>query len=255
MEASDARIAVSSRGRWAGMNSAAIGLSAFAAIFTGAVLGLLGARRLPSAHLSAETRTAVSVSMAVVGTLSALVIGDLAIDVLRLDRSLARYGAEAEPVRASLRGYAEAKLAELSVRHARPGDVALPTLALLENVGDQILDLHPADDRQRRIQAQATRFVEAIADARWLLIEKGEVAVPGAFLGLLIFWLASLFASFGLFAPANGVALVALLLCSLAIAGGIFMILELASPMGGLVQPSLSPLHAAMVQLRASSFP
>jgi hypothetical protein len=249
------------------MNSVAIGVSAFLAIFSGALIGLFGARWLPSTHLSSETRTAVSVSMAVVGTLSALVIGllistantsfmarssaigDLAVDVLRLNRSLIRYGPEAEPIRATLKAYADAKVTELATW--RPSDgLSLETLEVLDTVADQILNLHPADERQQRILAQAIRFVEAISDARWTLVEKDSSAVPGAFLVLLIFWLAILFASFGLFAPANATTLVALLLCSVAISGGVFMILELATPTEGLVQPSLAPLRAAIIELR-----
>jgi hypothetical protein len=249
-----------------GMSSVAIGLTAFLAIFSGAMIGLVAARWLPPTHLSSETRTAVSVSMAVVGTLSALVIGllistanasflarssaigDLSVDILRLNRSLIRYGTEADPIRATLRVYADVKTAELAIW--RPSDgIALETLQLLETVGDQILDLRPADERQQRIQAQAIRFAEAISDARWMLIEKGDNAVPAPFLALLIFWLAILFASFGLFAPANATTLVALLLCSLAISGGVFMILELATPTEGLVQPSLAPLRAVIVEL------
>ena len=250
------------------MSSLLVGILAFAAIFGGSLLGLLGQRRLPLHHLNSETRTAVSVSMAVVGTMSALVIsllistgnasflartnaiGDLSVDILRLDRSLVRYGPEAVPIRAMLLTYAEAKAAELATWKPTDG-VGLETLDLLEAVSDQILNLHPVDDRQQRIQAQAIRFVEAVSDARWLLIERGDNVVPGPFLVLLIFWLAILFASFGLFAPANATAMAALLLCSMAVSGGVFMILELATPTEGLVQPSLAPLRAAIFELRA----
>ena len=52
-----------------------IGLIAFVAIFGGALIGIFAARALPEHHLSNESRNAVSVSAAIVGTLSALVIG------------------------------------------------------------------------------------------------------------------------------------------------------------------------------------
>lgn len=250
------------------MNSLLVGILAFAAIFGGALLGLLSQRRLPLHHLNSETRTAVSVSMAVVGTMSALVvsllistanasflartnaIGDLSVDILRLDRSLIRYGPETVPIREMLRTYAEAKADELVTWKPTDG-VGLETLQFLEMVSDQILNLHPVDERQQRIQAQAIRFVEAVSDARWLLVERGNNVVPGPFLVLLIFWLAILFASFGLFAPANATALAALLLCSIAVSGGVFMILELATPTEGLIQPSLAPLRTAIAELRA----
>jgi membrane associated rhomboid family serine protease len=57
------------------MNELVIGLISFVVIFGSALLGIVVARALPEHHLSDETRTAVSVSAAVVGTLSALVLG------------------------------------------------------------------------------------------------------------------------------------------------------------------------------------
>src|SRR3712207_6189278 len=109
-----------------------IGILTFIAIALGALAGLWLARHLPEAHLSGESRTAVSVSMAVVGTLAALVMGllissasssfnaktdalhRLAVDIIRLDRASRQYGPEAEDVRDLLRSYAQTKAEELS---------------------------------------------------------------------------------------------------------------------------------------------
>jgi ABC-type amino acid transport system permease subunit len=256
-------------GSGAGMTSITTGIAAFLAIFGGALLGLTGARLLPDHHLGSETRTAVSVSMAVVGTLSALVIGllistastsfsarthaigNLAVDMVRLNRSLVRYGPEADAIRDSLRTYAQAKIGELGTGVGRD-EMGMQTLAMLETISDRVVDLHPADDRQRHIQEQSLQLISSISDARWLLIENDKSAVPVPFLVLLIFWLAILFASFGLFAPRNATALAALFLCSVAVAGGIFMILELAAPTEGVIRPSLDPIRAAIGELAPS---
>lgn len=251
------------------MTSITTGIAAFLAIFGGALLGLTGARILPDHHLGPETRTAVSVSMAVVGTLSALVIGllistastsfsarttaigNLAVDMVRLNRSLVRYGSEADGIRDTLRSYAQAKIGELGSGVGRD-EMGMQTLAMLETISDRVINLHPADDRQRHIQEQALQLISSISNARWLLIENDRSAVPVPFLVLLIFWLAILFASFGLFAPRNGTALTALFLCSVAVAGGIFMILELGSPTEGVIRPSLDPIRAAIGELGRS---
>src|SRR5271157_3626390 len=113
------------------MIHSAIGVIAFVAIFGGALLGIFAARALPKHHLSDETRTAVSVSVAIVGTLSALVIGlmistasssfsarsrevtEISVDLIRMERMLQRYGPEADDARAKLRIYAAAKTQEL----------------------------------------------------------------------------------------------------------------------------------------------
>lgn len=251
------------------MSSITIGLAAFVVIFGGVLLGLLAARFLPGPHLGNETRNAVTVSMAVVGTLSALVIGllistasasfsartnaisNLAVDIVRLNRSLVRYGPDADSIRDSLRGYAQAKSGELATGVGRD-EMGMRTLALLETISDQVVDLRPADDRQRHIQEQSIQLIGSISNARWLLIEHDKSAVPIPFLVLLIFWLSILFASFGLFAPRNATALTSLCLCSMAVAGGIFMILELAAPTEGVIRPSLDPIRAAIGELGGS---
>jgi hypothetical protein len=71
---------------------------------------------------------------------------------------------------------------------------------------------------------------------RSLLLEQtgGSVAMP--FLVVLVFWLALIFASFGLFAPTNSTVIGVLLACALSVAGAIFLIIELDRPFQGLLQ-------------------
>jgi len=52
-----------------------VGLIIFAVLVGGAFAGWETRRRLPAHHLNDETKSLVSVSMAVVGTISALVLG------------------------------------------------------------------------------------------------------------------------------------------------------------------------------------
>src|SRR2546430_9891273 len=97
-----------------------IGLISFAAIFSGALIGLFVRRRLPGHYLSSETQSVVTVSVAVIGTLSALVLGlmisaanssfskrsdevrGLSLQVIRVERNLRRHGPEADEARAKL---------------------------------------------------------------------------------------------------------------------------------------------------------
>ena len=108
------------------------GLISFAAIFGGALIGLFVRRRLPGHHLSSETQSVVTVSVAVIGTLSALVLGlmisaanssfskrsdevrELSLQVIRIERNLRRYGPEADDARAKMRAWAAIKLEQLS---------------------------------------------------------------------------------------------------------------------------------------------
>ena len=112
-------------------NTVIIGLIAFAAILAGGFAGVKVRERLPKHHLTDETKNLVSVSTAVVATVSALVLGllisnantsftrlggqvtALSAEILRLDHMLRRYGADAEPARNMLLQYAEQKAADL----------------------------------------------------------------------------------------------------------------------------------------------
>ena len=246
------------------MTSAALGLIAFVVIFGGAVSGVALGRRMPDHALSEDTRDSVALSMAVVGTLSALVLGllistasgsfttrsdavsALSVDIIRLDRSLARYGSETAEARHDLKAYAQTKVTELFPTRIGVAATTDDTRRLLERTEDAILDLHPANDRQSWLKTQALTLETGVANARWLLVQKSGMEMPGAFLALVIFWLAILFASFGVFSPRNKAPIVALFLCSLAVSGGIYMILEMGSAQGSLVHLPIRPLENAL---------
>jgi hypothetical protein len=66
---------------------------------------------------------------------------------------------------------------------------------------------------------------------------------------VLVFWLATLFASFGLFAPRNGTVIAVLCVSALSVSGAIYLILELNRPFEGLMKISGAPLHYALSQL------
>ena len=64
-----------------------------------------------------------------------------------------------------------------------------------------------------------------------------------------IFWLAIVFASFGLFAPANPTAIIALLLCAMAVSGGIALIEDLDNPRSGFIRLPSDPMRRALVEI------
>jgi hypothetical protein len=249
------------------MASPVIGLASFLVIFGGALLGMLAGRLLPDHHLSDQTRAAVSVSLAIVGTLSALVIGlmissannsfssrshevtGISVDLIRMDRQMRRYGSEADDARAKLRIYAMAKMQELFPKPEDPPRTNEATIEMLEAMQDAILSLTPTDERHRWIRSELLTLSASLAQTRWQLDEQTGSDIPVPFIILLILWLAIVFASFGLFAPVNGIVIVSLCLSSMAVAGGIMMILELDSPFYGLIHVSGEPLRNALAQI------
>jgi hypothetical protein len=69
------------------------------------------------------------------------------------------------------------------------------------------------------------------------------------FLVVLIFWLAMLFTSFGLYALYNTAVIGALLVGALSVACAIFLVLQLDRPFKGLIQISSVPLRNAVAIL------
>jgi len=250
-----------------------IGLIVFATILAGAFAGWVLRQRLPEHHLAEETKSLVSVSMAVVATASALVLGllisnanssfstlggevtSLSAQILRLDQILRRYGPETDPARETLRHYAELKTADL-FPDDHPANVRLSatsTYELLQQLEDSLLALKPANSRDQWWLGQAMTLAAKIGDARWLLAQQVRQGTPTAFLALLVFWLTLLFASFGLFAPRNLTSAVTLTLCALAVAGAFGMILELERGFGGLIHISPQPMLQAVKTLDAEA--
>jgi hypothetical protein len=170
-------------------------------------------------------------------------------DVIRIDRNLRRYGPEADPARAKLRLVAAMKMQELFPTAGRPPVNTDTTASLMEATQDAILSLAPTNDRQRWLRSQALDLTASISESRWQLLQEREGSIPSAFLVLLIFWLTVVFASFGLFAPRNATAIAALLLCSLAVSGGMMLIVELDSPFLGLVHLSAEPMRLTLYQI------
>lgn len=249
------------------MTHTVIGLVSFAAVFSGALIGLFAAHRLPGHHLSKETQGAVTVSVAVLGTLSALVLGlmitaanssfskrseevrELSLQLIRMDRNLRRYGPESGDARTKLREWAIAKTQQLFPEKGRTNFTSAQTIDMLENVQDALLALEPVGEKQAYLRTLSLKLSSTMIEARWALETRSTHSIPVPFLVLLIFWLAIVFASFGLFAPPNATSITALFLCSLAVAGGIFMIEELDRPQSGFVQLPPDSMKRALLEI------
>ncbi|WP_130227751.1 hypothetical protein [Bradyrhizobium sp. Leo121] len=253
-------------------NPLIVGVVAFAVILAGAFAGWKVRDYLPNDHLTEETKSLVTLSMTVVATISALVLGllisnantsfnrlagevtTLSAEILRLDHILRRYGTETDPARRTLRQYAEQKAADLfpedgNVRLGKPS-----TYELLQRVEDMLLALKPSNARDKWWLDQAMTLAGKIGDVRWLLAQQLGEGTPRAFVALLIFWLTLLFASFGLFAPRNWTSAVILTLAALAVAGAVAMFLELEQGLGSIIRISPGPMHEAVKILQAGQF-
>jgi protein-S-isoprenylcysteine O-methyltransferase Ste14 len=102
---------------------------------------------------------------------------------------------------------------------------------------------------QRQLQTQAVQISSDLAQMRWMLIEQRQKSLPPTLLVVLVFWLAVLFTSFGLFAPRNATVITVLCISALSVSGALFLILEMNSPLDGMIKISSAPLHKALEHL------
>ena len=109
--------------------------------------------------------------------------------------------------------------------------------------------LPAANDFQRTIKSQAFSIATTVVQTRWLMYAQEESSVSTPLVGIVVFWLAINFVSFGLFAPRNATVIVTLLLCAAAVSAAIFLIMEMYDPFGGLMRISSAPVRNVIAQI------
>jgi hypothetical protein len=253
------------------MNPTIVCMIVFTCTFGGALLGMWLRTILPEHHLDNESRDTVKLGIGLIATITALVLGlvtasakssfdaldsavkKTAIDVLTLDRVLARYGPETDEIRKGFQRAVGARIDMIwpqgSSKPANLDPVRSGTASEAERLPDVIRALKPRDDSQRALQSRALDLTEALLQARWLVLAGTESSVPVPFLVILVFWLTITFGSFGLFAPRNATVLAVLFICALSVSSAVFLILEMDAPFDGLLKVSADPFRHAYAHL------
>jgi hypothetical protein len=245
----------------------AIGWIAFALIFGSALIATYVHGLLPQHHLSSDSKDVVKLGIALVATMSALVLSllvasaksafdtrsnqlaQVSADFVLLDRALARYGPETKEARSLLQRSVAATIERFWPAEGAKRIALDPTASPAEALYDKIEALTPRSDAQRSMRNQALALATAMERTRVAAFENLGASIPVPFLVVLVFWLCIIFASFGLFAPRNATVIAALCVSALSVAGAIFLILELDRSFEGLLQVSDAPLRAALTQL------
>ncbi len=247
------------------MSPLAVATFSFACILGAALVGIAIGPRLPGHHLESNSKDVVRLSMGMIATMTALVLGlvtgsaksafdaedsaikSTAANVLSLDRMLANYGPETKDIRGFIQKIVAAKVKQVWPEDHSESALVAPTASNpSELIIGQILKLTPGDDEQQWYKSQALQTANEILQARWVVFSAAENSIPTLFLAVMICWLAVLFGSFGLFAPRNATVIVALLICSLSVAASIFLILEMNDPFNGVMKISSAPMRFAV---------
>lgn len=234
----------------------------------GALLGILLRRLLPDHQLDGHAKDVVRLGCGLMATISGLVLGllvssakttydaqrdevrQLTANVIMLDEVLERLGPKAQPARLALR----AAVVGVIDRIWSDGSTAerprvFTTIPAGETAFLAIRSITPGTDDERFYQSEALQAVISILQARLLLFQQADSAVPPMLLGILVFWLIVLFASFSLFSPLNPTALTAVVVFALSASSAIFLILEMYQPFAGLMQLDSTPLRQVLAPI------
>jgi hypothetical protein len=249
------------------LSAIAIGLVVFALVYASALLAMVVHGKLPDNHLTSDSKDVVKLGVALIATMSALVLSLLvssaktafdtrsnqlvqaASDIVLLDRALARYGPETKEAR-SLLQLDVAETVERFWPENGPKRTSIQSGASpAEAMYDKVDELTPQNEAQRALRNQALSLAINVGQLRLLMLAHMGSSIPLPFLVILVFWLCIIFASFGLFAPRNATVIAVLGVCALSVAGAIFLIIELDRSFEGLLQVSGAPLRAALAQL------
>ncbi|OJY66741.1 MAG: hypothetical protein BGP12_10700 [Rhodospirillales bacterium 70-18] len=252
------------------MNPITTSLVVAAAIFASAMAGLVLHSRLPSHHLTKETQDVVRLGTGMLSVLASLVLGLLiataktsydttdqairgyATELVLLDETFRDYGDTAAVPRNLLRQYTTQLLADFWPKDgSRPAVLdSQMTGAMLEHIREAIRALRPVDEGQTWLQNQALQISTNLLRQRWLMIEQAGTKIQPMVVVVLVLWIAFIFATFALNAPRNATVVAAFLVCSLAIGGSIYLILEMDSPLNGTMKLSDWPVTNALAHMQ-----
>lgn len=249
------------------MSSLGISLIALGCLLAGFYLGLWLQCLLPNHHLSKESQDTVKLGAGMVATMSALILGLLVSSsknsfdavnfsiaqngarIIQLDHLLAEYGPETRASRDQLKNSIAERVRLLWGRPAGPGSSGMHAVeksTAVLNLQAELRALTPQNDAQKSLLSQSQQIITEIWQNRLLMLEEQQEPVPVVFLVLLIFWLALLFLSFGLFSPRNPTVSAVMLVCALSVSSAIFLILEMSHPLDGYIKVSSAPLVKAL---------
>src|SRR4030095_10975338 len=249
------------------MQSIVISALLLMGMFGSACFGMLLRRKLPAAHFTDEAKDVLKLAMGLVVTMAALVLGLLtasakngfdlqtsevqqsAAKIIELDRTLARYGPAAKPIRDELKALISLRLRLSWPEEDRSMSDKVPESPIVqERFLDHLDALEPKNNAQRDLQSAAAQTWHDLMATRWLVYSQAARPLPTLFLLVMSLWLFVLFAGFGLIAARNATTTSALLICAVIVSTSVFLILEMNRPLNGIIKISSSPLRYALSQ-------
>jgi hypothetical protein len=252
-------------------------LVAFVVMVGSASLGIYVRPRLPERHRSRETTELMQVTINLLVTFAALVLGLLTASVKQsfdrtahdrqaytlelsiLDNCLNDYGSETAVIRDQLHSYVAAVIASTWPDEPKPTGVTMPDTknmprvgaspvlgAMVNRIGNEINQLTPSTPFQQRTLAACIERYRQVLAGRLGVIEDARHDLFEPFYGILVFWLMIMFACFGLVSPVNSLTGITILLCATSLSSVIYVIIDLSRPYDGLFSISSNGMREAL---------
>jgi hypothetical protein len=239
----------------------------FACLVVAVLLGRASSRRLSEHHLTQETRDTVKLSLGLVATMSALLLGllvssakgaydaqrqqidELAAKVATLDRVLALYGAESIVARRELHATVENAIARVWPQQSGASSDLSPDFRSGDAIYRAVQSLVPSDASQAELKAKAVDLTLALVEGRAMIVSRALVGVSKPLLVIVVAWLFLILFGFSVLAPRNAVATAALIVAAAAVSGAILLMLEFYEPFDGLIQISSAPMVEAISRI------
>ena len=178
------------------MGEVLVGAAIFACLAGASLVSLMVHERFPAHHRQDDTSAVVRLAANLFVVMSSLVLSLMinsakntfeaidgnvhafASDLILLDRTLRRYGPEADSARQSLTAYVQ-RVVDTSA--ADSDTTVVPNRLselLLNQVGDILAGLTPTDAKQTAAQQAATQQLQKVIEQRWILAEQSEAPSP-----------------------------------------------------------------------------
>ena len=196
-------------------------------------------------YLQQDVKEVVRLSTGLIGTIAALVLGlliasakdsydtkstqikQVTFNIILLDKLLEQYGPDAHNLRIMLRAAVPRMIDRIwsENNRAKVGPFVATTEAMA--FMNKVQELQTNNEAKSAFRARVLSAANDLTQSRLLLFTQAHDAIPTPFIVILSFWLAVIFASFGLFVRPNPIVIVTFFVGALSVSGAIYLFLEM----------------------------
>lgn len=255
-------------------------LAVLALLFGSAGIGMVAAARLPERHQTRETIELMQLTIGLLVTFAAIVLGlltasvkqsydatahdrqEYALQLTWLYQCLEDFGPETDGARADIRSYTAAVIASTWPSEPPPASVEYPNTAgmprlgaepklrtLIDRVGIEIAQLAPSDATHAKMADLCLDRYKSVSHARINVIEDARGDLIDPFYVVLVFWLMVIFGCSGLVAPRHSLSIITIVLAAVSLSTVIFVVLDLSHPYGGFFSIPSTTMRTALASM------